>query len=73
VPIRYYARSREEGKKLTWTDGLQAVGTLIRLRLTPQQQLYGRNLDHDYHCQRQSELAEQHPLRTRPPRGSRSH
>lgn len=72
VPIHYYARSREEGKKLTWTDGLQAVGTLVRLRLTGQQQLYGRDLDRDYHRRRQSELAEQHPLRTRPPRGSRS-
>jgi len=33
VPISYYARSREEGKKLTWVDGLQALGSLLRLRL----------------------------------------
>lgn len=33
VPISYTARSREEGKKLTWTDGLKAIWTLARLRL----------------------------------------
>jgi dolichol-phosphate hexosyltransferase len=32
VPISYAARSREEGKKLVWTDGLRAVWTLARLR-----------------------------------------
>jgi glycosyltransferase involved in cell wall biosynthesis len=35
VPISYAARSREEGKKLTWRDGLRAVGTLTRIRVTP--------------------------------------
>lgn len=33
VPISYTARSREEGKKLTWIDGLKAVWTLLRLRV----------------------------------------
>ncbi len=33
VPITYQARSREEGKKLTWTDGLQALWILLRIRL----------------------------------------
>src|SRR5881397_4127550 len=33
VPIRYYARSREEGKKLAWHDGVRAIVTLMRLRL----------------------------------------
>lgn len=33
VPISYTARSREEGKKLTWVDGLKAVWTLTRLRV----------------------------------------
>jgi glycosyltransferase involved in cell wall biosynthesis len=33
VPISYHARSREEGKKLTWTDGVHALGTLLRVRL----------------------------------------
>lgn len=34
VPIRYRARSREEGKKLTWRDGVEAVWILTRLRLS---------------------------------------
>lgn len=34
VPISYRARGREEGKKLTWTDGLQAFWILLRIRLT---------------------------------------
>jgi glycosyltransferase involved in cell wall biosynthesis len=32
VPISYAARSREEGKELTWQDGLRALWTLARLR-----------------------------------------
>lgn len=33
VPISYYGRSFEEGKKLTWRDGVVAVWTLIKYRL----------------------------------------
>ena len=33
LPISYYGRSYEEGKKITWRDGLKAIGTLIRYRL----------------------------------------
>lgn len=33
VPISYRARSREEGKKLTWRDGVQAVWILARERV----------------------------------------
>jgi glycosyltransferase involved in cell wall biosynthesis len=33
VPITYRARSREEGKKITWRDGVQAVWILTRIRL----------------------------------------
>ena len=33
VPISYRARSREEGKKLTWRDGVEALWILGRLRL----------------------------------------
>lgn len=33
VPIRYAARSREEGKKLQWTDGLQALAILMVIRI----------------------------------------
>lgn len=32
VPISYVARSREEGKKLTWKDGVEAVWILGRQR-----------------------------------------
>jgi glycosyltransferase involved in cell wall biosynthesis len=33
VPISYRARSREEGKKLTWRDGVEALAILTRERL----------------------------------------
>ena len=55
VPIRYYARSREQGKKLTWTDGVKALGTLLRLRLTPHRRLFGT--PDSYHAERHRELA----------------
>jgi glycosyltransferase involved in cell wall biosynthesis len=32
VPIRYRARSRADGKKLTWRDGVEAVWILGRIR-----------------------------------------
>jgi glycosyltransferase involved in cell wall biosynthesis len=34
IPITYNARTREEGKKLTWRDGVEAVVILTRQRLT---------------------------------------
>jgi glycosyltransferase involved in cell wall biosynthesis len=34
-PVEYRARSDEEGKKLTATDGLRVVRTLLRCRLSP--------------------------------------
>ena len=34
VPIGYQARSLAEGKKLRWTDGLNAVFILLKIRLT---------------------------------------
>jgi glycosyltransferase involved in cell wall biosynthesis len=34
VPINYAARTRQEGKKLTWQDGVRAVWTLARLRVS---------------------------------------
>jgi glycosyltransferase involved in cell wall biosynthesis len=55
VPITYYARSREEGKKLTWMDGVRAIGTLVRLRLTPARRLFGA--PDSYHRERLAELA----------------
>jgi len=33
VPISYRARSREEGKKITWRDGVEALWILLRERL----------------------------------------
>ena len=33
VPIHYKSRSREEGKKLTWGDGVVATKILLRVRL----------------------------------------
>jgi len=33
VPISYYGRSSAEGKKITWKDGIKAVGALIRFRV----------------------------------------
>lgn len=33
VPISYEARSREEGKKISWQDGLIALWTILRIRV----------------------------------------
>jgi glycosyltransferase involved in cell wall biosynthesis len=35
VPISYYGRTFEEGKKITWRDGFKAVATLVRFRFGP--------------------------------------
>jgi glycosyltransferase involved in cell wall biosynthesis len=35
IPISYYGRTRDEGKKITWKDGFRAVFVLIRTRLRP--------------------------------------
>ena len=32
VPISYSPRSREEGKKINWRDGIQAIWTLLKYR-----------------------------------------
>ena len=63
VPIRYYARGRAEGKKLTWLDGIRAIGALVRLRLTSHGRLFGQAGDKTYHRERQRELAQWHPLK----------
>jgi glycosyltransferase involved in cell wall biosynthesis len=34
VPVSYKARATEEGKKLTWVDGVRTLRTLVRCRLT---------------------------------------
>jgi glycosyltransferase involved in cell wall biosynthesis len=33
IPVSYYGRTFAEGKKITWRDGVKAVGALIRFRL----------------------------------------
>ena len=35
VPISYYGRTFEEGKKITWRDGFKAAATLVRFRFGP--------------------------------------
>jgi len=65
VPIHYYARSRAEGKKLTWEDGVRALGTLLQRRLSSETNLFGTTLDDGYHRTRHMELAQFHPLATR--------
>src|SRR5436309_518755 len=35
VPIAYYGRTFAEGKKITWRDGVRAVGALVRFRFAP--------------------------------------
>jgi hypothetical protein len=32
VPISYYGRSYDEGKKITWRDGFKAIWVLLRIR-----------------------------------------
>ena len=72
VPIRYYARSRADGKKLTWLDGVRAMGTLARLRLRSDTALFGVAHDWSYDRRRQSELARRHPLVGHPDQGPKS-
>jgi glycosyltransferase involved in cell wall biosynthesis len=72
VPIRYYARSRAEGKKLTWLDGVRALGTLVQLRLRSDAALFGSASDWSYHRARQIELAGRHPLVGGPERQSKA-
>jgi len=35
VPISYYGRTFDEGKKITWRDGTKAITALVRFRFTP--------------------------------------
>jgi glycosyltransferase involved in cell wall biosynthesis len=35
VPISYYGRTYEEGKKITWRDGYRAAAALVRFRVRP--------------------------------------
>ena len=62
VPVHYYARGREEGKKLTWHDGVKALRCLVQRRLSSDARLFGGPIDWEYHRARQKELSQQHPL-----------
>lgn len=33
IPIRYYPRTKGEGKKIRWKDGIEAIWTLIKFKL----------------------------------------
>ena len=44
VAIRYRARRRGEGKKLTWHDGVEALWILARIRLRTRSARAGRHL-----------------------------
>jgi glycosyltransferase involved in cell wall biosynthesis len=55
VPISYYARGREAGKKLTWRDGVRALITLLGLRLQSYRRLFGTA--DAYHTERLQALA----------------
>jgi glycosyltransferase involved in cell wall biosynthesis len=35
VPVHYRARATDEGKKLTWFDGVRVLRTLVRCKFTP--------------------------------------
>src|SRR5438445_13591587 len=65
VPIRYYARGREEGEKLTWLDGVRALGALRRCRLASHKRLFGHAAEWRYDPARQKDLAGPHRLRPR--------
>lgn len=44
MPISYHAWGREEGKKLNWTDGVQALIILLKIRLFKGR--YGGGVNH---------------------------
>lgn len=69
VPIHYYARGRQEGKKITWQDGVKAIFFLGRMRLASDQRLFGSVKDHQYHHERLTQLAMAHPLLKDPESG----
>ena len=55
VPIDYAARTREQGKKLTWRDGVKALFVLLRIRLMTTRALFGQ--PDPYHQERQHKLS----------------
>ena len=56
VPIEYAARTRAQGKKLTWRDGVKALFVLLRIRLSTARSLFGK--PDPYHDERLLQLSE---------------
>ena len=54
IPIEYSARTREQGKKLTWRDGVKALFVLLRIRFATRASLFGR--PDPYHRERLDKL-----------------
>jgi glycosyltransferase involved in cell wall biosynthesis len=54
VPIDYAARTRAQGKKLTWRDGVMAMFVLLRIRLSTDRSLFGQ--PDPYHAERLDQL-----------------
>jgi glycosyltransferase involved in cell wall biosynthesis len=59
VPIDYAARTRQQGKKLTWRDGVKALGALLRIRLASKRRLFGH--PDPYHEERLTSLSSPTP------------
>jgi glycosyltransferase involved in cell wall biosynthesis len=55
IPIEYVARTRAQGKKLTWRDGVMAMFVLLRIRLSTRQSLFGE--PDPYHAERINQLS----------------
>ena len=47
IPISYYPRSFEEGKKIKWRDGVIAIWTLLKCRFLPLEKIVKPNRDPD--------------------------
>jgi dolichol-phosphate hexosyltransferase len=54
VPVDYAARTRAQGKKLTWRDGVKAMFVLLRIRLSTDRSLFGQ--PDPYHAERLDQL-----------------
>jgi len=52
IPISYNPRNFEQGKKITWIDGAEAIWTLIKYRFKPFSQIA---IDIDYHATGESQ------------------
>jgi len=40
VPIRYHGRTYDEGKKITWKDGVSALWCILKYNMNPTGQRY---------------------------------